>query len=240
MPVDRRRNDRRRANRLEPAAVSFAGVAVVVDGWPLLRQGVRTLLSDAAMRVAADEASIGAALAAVGDRLDLAVIGATKDPLPDVIGRVRRMPGPPEGGAPKVLVLLERVDIAELRALLADGVEGVLDRSVDLEDLRAGCERVLAGQRVLAGNPLAVLASAGLELTEAEPEPTDDGGSLLTRKEMEVLAELGRHSSNREIAAAMHVSSATVKTHLSNIYAKLGVSGRREAVLAAVERGLLS
>ena len=125
-------------------------------------------------------------------------------------------------------------------AIGADGVEGVLDRSVDLEDLRAGCERVLAGQRVLAGNPLAVLASAGLELTEAEPEPTDDGGSLLTRKEMEVLAELGRHSSNREIAAAMHVSSATVKTHLSNIYAKLGVSGRREAVLAAVERGLLS
>ena len=85
-----------------------------------------------------------------------------------------------------------------------------------------------------------MLATAGLELQEPEPEEEERDNGLLTRKELEVLAELGRHLSNREIAETMHVSAATVKTHLSNIYGKLGVTSRREAVVAAVERGLLS
>lgn len=238
VPNDRRRNDRR-ANRLEPSK-PFAGVAVVVDGWPLLRSGIRQLLVGSSMRVAADSPSVSQAADAVGDRLDLAVLGTTKEPLDVAVKRVRELPGPESGAVPRVLVLLERVEITQLRGLLATGVEGVLDRSVGLDDLKAACERLLAGQRVLAGGPLSVLASAGLQLNDAEPEESDAEPSLLTRKELEVLAELGRHLSNREIAETMHVSAATVKTHLSNIYAKLGVSSRREAVVAAVERGLLT
>ncbi|AXV05893.1 DNA-binding response regulator, LuxR family [Euzebya pacifica] len=238
VPNDRRQTDRR-ANRLEPSK-PFAGVAVVVDGWPLLRAGVRQLLSDSAMRVASDTPSAKVAAQAIGDRLDLAVIGASKEPLEEAIKRLRALPGPDPDMPPRVLVLLERVDVVQLRGILSMGVEGVIDRSVGLDDLRAACERLLAGQRVLAGSPLSVLATAGLELQEPEPEEEERDNGLLTRKELEVLAELGRHLSNREIAETMHVSAATVKTHLSNIYGKLGVTSRREAVVAAVERGLLS
>ncbi len=238
VPNDRRRNDRR-ANRLEPTA-PFAGVAVVEDGWPLLRSGIRQLLEGSSMRVASDAASALQVADAVGDRLDLAVLGTTKEPLDLAVKRVRELPGPAAGEVPRVLILLERVEIGQLRGLLASGVEGVLDRSVGLDDLKAACERLLAGQRVLAGGPLSVLASAGLQLNGPEDDEESEEPSLLTRKELEVLAELGRHVSNREIAETMHLSAATVKTHLSNIYAKLGVSSRREAVVAAVERGLLA
>ena len=95
----------------------------------------------------------------------------------------------------------------------------------------------MAGQRVLSGGPLSVLASAGLELSQPAIETSVPSG--LTRKELQVLSELAQHYSNREIAEHLHVSSATIKTHLSSIYGKLGVGGRREAVVAGVERGLL-
>ncbi len=96
------------------------------------------------------------------------------------------------------------------------------------------------GRRVLSGGALSVLASAGLEvsITSADEIVLDDVHRL-TPKETEVLSHLARHRSNAEIAAQMHLSAATVKTHLSNIYAKLDVPGRRQAVVAAVERGLL-
>jgi DNA-binding NarL/FixJ family response regulator len=108
-----------------------------------------------------------------------------------------------------------------------------------MADLAAACERLRAGHRVLSGGPLSVLASAGLRIAE-EVDVDGDAGGGLTRKELEVLSHLAQHQSNRAIAERMHLSEATVKSHLSNIYAKLEVSGRREAVVASVQRGLLS
>ncbi|WP_370327181.1 LuxR C-terminal-related transcriptional regulator [Euzebya sp.] len=234
--VDRRQGERR-ANKLAPKQ-AFAGVAIVVDPWPLMRAGVRQLLEASAMRVAADDAAAAVACRSVGDRLDLAIIGATTEPLPEVVDQVRRLPGPEAGQTPRVLIMLERVEADLLRRLLAMGVEGIVQRSIGLDDLRAAAERILAGQRVLSGGPLSVLASAGLEVAEPAVERTDDGG--LTAKELEVLSQLAQHQSNREIAERLHVSAATVKTHLSNIYSKMGVADRRQAVVAAVERGLLT
>jgi ATP/maltotriose-dependent transcriptional regulator MalT len=63
---------------------------------------------------------------------------------------------------------------------------------------------------------------------------------VLTAKEREVLWLLAQDKSNRQIAAALVVSEATVKSHLSRVYDKLEVSGRREAVRRAVELGFLT
>src|SRR5690606_15563347 len=115
-----------------------------------------------------------------------------------------------------------------------------VQRSIGMDDLGAACERVMAGHRVLSGGPLSVLASAGLQVAEDAPTAKDDDNGGLTRKELEVLSHLAQHQSNAEIAARLHVSAATVKTHLSNIYAKMGVRDRREAVVAGVQRGLLT
>ena len=237
MAVDRRQQDRR-ASRLTPGQ-HFAGVAVIVDSWPLMRAGIRVLLQDRGFRVAADTATAMDASRAVGDRLDLAVIGASAEDPADALSRLRRLPAGEGRSHPCVLLLMEQVDVGQLRHMLAEGVEGVVQRSIGMDDLGAACDRVMAGHRVLSGGPLSVLASAGLQVADAAPVKEEDGSGL-TRKELEVLSHLAQHESNAEIAARMHLSAATVKTHLSNIYAKMGVGSRREAVVAGVQRGLLT
>jgi NarL family two-component system response regulator LiaR len=68
----------------------------------------------------------------------------------------------------------------------------------------------------------------------APDEPTD-----LTSRELEVLALIARGRPNREIAATLHLSEKTVKTHVSNILAKLGVADRTQAALLAVRRRIV-
>jgi ATP/maltotriose-dependent transcriptional regulator MalT len=71
------------------------------------------------------------------------------------------------------------------------------------------------------------------------PDDGDEDDGPLTPKELEVLSRLADGRSNKEIADALYVAPATIKTHLAHIYAKLGVTGRQEAVARAVELGLL-
>ena len=61
----------------------------------------------------------------------------------------------------------------------------------------------------------------------------------LSAREIEVLEALSKGLGNREIGKNLHISEATVKTHLIHIYAKLGVNDRTSAVMAALERGIL-
>jgi ATP/maltotriose-dependent transcriptional regulator MalT len=62
----------------------------------------------------------------------------------------------------------------------------------------------------------------------------------LSQRELEVIGLVARGSTNREAAATLFISEATVKTHLLHIYAKLGVKDRAAAVAAAFDRGLLT
>ncbi len=59
-------------------------------------------------------------------------------------------------------------------------------------------------------------------------------------RELEVLQHVARGATNKDVAAALHISEATVKTHLVHLFAKLGVDDWTAAVMAALERGLLS
>ena len=234
--VDRRRTDRRTAVRLEPPTGAAAGAAIVVDEWPLVRAGVVQVLDELGLRTAVAGASAGDALRdAEGKEAVLAVLGLHHD-LPRVEA-ARALKG--REVAPQVVVLLDRTDAGELKALLAAGVDGLLLRSVAQEELRAAAERVIAGHRVLAGPVLSLLATAGLDLAAPPAVVPQRGAAHLTGKELEVLQGLARGDSTRTIAEALHVSAATVKTHLSHLYAKLGVDSRQRAIVVAVERGLL-
>jgi LuxR family maltose regulon positive regulatory protein len=85
----------------------------------------------------------------------------------------------------------------------------------------------------------AMLAKTGQVLSSVD---RDNGGQLLveplTNRELEILSLLVQRQTDKEIAAHLHISPHTVRTHTKNIYAKLGVNSRRQAALRAIELGL--
>lgn len=210
-------------------------VAVVVDEWPLVRLGIDQALRSLSIRVALElsgavdaarrAAELGAGWLLLGTHRDVATA--------DVVRRARAADPPP-----KVVVLLDHVSRDALASLLTLGVDALLVRSVAPEELADAIRRVDKGERVVAPAllPLLVGVLGSTAGGEAEEEPVE---GPLTRKELEVLTRLAEGRSNKDIAEALFVTPATVKTHLAHIYNKLGVTGRQEAVARAVELGLL-
>lgn len=234
--VDRRRTNRR-ATQLQPDS-TFMGVAVILDDTPLFAEGLCSVLRPMGLRVEPVGQEIEEINNRVGDRLDLVIIGQSEVDVANLPELLRQFPGRPMNQPPIILAMLTTLEPTQLRKLLSRGIPGIIERSATPDDVRAAVARLLSGERILSGRPLAVLAATGLN-----PTPDEEGmnamANPLTPKEMEVLAQLATHGTNREIAGSLHVSEATVKTHLASIYNKLDVSGRREAVMVAVERGLL-
>ena len=210
--------------------------AVVVDEWPLIRLGMVEALRAAGIRVLADtqqgEEGVRRAVEAGATFL---VLGTVRDmPTPDLVSRARAARRPP-----RVVVLLDQIQRDDLAAVVSVGVDGLLVRSLRPDELTDALSRIRHGERVVA--------PALLPLLVGLLGPPEEGAALLaplagqlTRKELEVLARLAEGRSNREIAGALYVTPATVKTHLAHIYTKLGVGGRQEALARAVALGLLT
>jgi DNA-binding NarL/FixJ family response regulator len=205
-----------------------AEAAVVVDQWALLRLGITAVLQAVDVDVVAEEASgRDGLLRARALEPGLLVLGAMADlPVAEAVVQARQLPV-----QPLVLVLVSALAPAELRELMRSAPDGVLVRSAGAEELRDAVVRMRTGERVVAPALLGAVMD-GLQAGEAQAGP-------LTTKEQEVLARLAEGRSNQQIAEAMFVTPATVKTHLSNIYTKLGVANRREALARAVALGLL-
>lgn len=205
-----------------------APTAVIVDEWPLVRLGIAQALRTTGVRVAGESGSgeDGLRMAQAGEATYL-VLGSVRDA--SIADLVRRL-----AYRPKILVLLDQVGRDELVALASLGVDALLVRSARPEEIADAVTRVEKGERVVAPALLPSLVGA---LEPAAEEHDDDG--VLTRKEIEVLSRLSEGRSNREIADALFVTPATVKTHLAHIYAKLGVTDRHGALARAVELGLL-
>ena len=120
-------------------------------------------------------------------------------------------------------------DEAIVRAIEA-GAAGYLLKDAPPDDLVDAVRRAAAGETVLAP-PVAK------RLVDRVRNP--DAGALSAR-EIEVLREVASGNTNAELAERLHISQATVKTHLLHIYAKLGVSDRAAAVARAYDTGILS
>ncbi len=107
-----------------------------------------------------------------------------------------------------------------------------------IEAIRA----VAAGEALLSPQVTRRLIERFVRLPERVPEPpaavTDPLGGL-TARQREVLTLVARGMTNTEIAAAMVIVEATVKTHVSNVFARLGIRDRAQAVIVAYETGLI-
>jgi len=211
---------------------------LLVDDQALVRRGFRLILEAAADITVVGEAADGqAALDAIERHDPDVVLMDIRMPTLDGIAATRQLAarGRPQ---PRVLVLttydLDEYVYDALRA----GASGFLLKDTPPEQLAPAIRVVAAGDALLAPSVTRRLIEAfarhPARATDATSEPT-----VLTEREREVLRLLARGMSNNEIAARLSVSGTTVKTHLSNIFSKLALRDRVQAVVYAYETGLV-
>ena len=134
-----------------------------------------------------------------------------------------------------VLILTAYEDERYILGLLEAGVAGYLLKSSTGEEIVKAIRAVHAGESVLHPSVMAkLLARAARSFTELTPQA---GKSELTEREMSVLQLAARGMSNKEIAQQLNLAMPTIKAHLVNIFNKMGVASRTEAVLFALKKG---
>jgi DNA-binding NarL/FixJ family response regulator len=158
---------------------------------------------------------------------------------PDVILMDLRMPGMDgvtaiaelsrRGNPARVLVLTTYDTDSYVLPAIEAGATGYLLKDVPRDELLRAVRAAAAGQSVLA-------PSVATRLMSRVRKPTPE---VLSQREIEVLSLVASGATNRETAARLFISEATVKTHLLHIYAKLGVADRAAAVAEGFNRGLL-
>ena len=126
----------------------------------------------------------------------------------------------------RVIVLTTFDTDADLLKAIKAGAKGYLLKDAPREELLTCIRRVHSGETVIAPT-LVTKLTASLTV-----EPVTD-------RELEVLAQLARGSSNKEISATLNISESTVKSHLRNIFTKLNVLSRTEAIATASRQGLV-
>jgi two-component system nitrate/nitrite response regulator NarL len=131
-----------------------------------------------------------------------------------------------------VLVLSVHVDGDDVHECISLGARGYIAKDADRAEICEAIRSVAAGQTVLSGDAVTGMASALKQRRAVEQ-------GMLTDRESEVLGLLATGASAPDIASQLHLSAATVKTHLHNLYAKLGVSDRAAAVAEGMRRGLI-
>lgn len=124
----------------------------------------------------------------------------------------------------KVVVLADPQDEAKVRGLLSAGIAGCFLKSDRPEELLRGIRAAVAGEPAISGIVLRWLLEQSLSHNATSPSDS------LTEREREVLELLHAGLSNKEIAQKLYLSVRTVEVHLRNVYGKLGVRSRLEAV----------
>jgi DNA-binding NarL/FixJ family response regulator len=198
---------------------------LIADDHAVVRQGLRTFLDlQDDMEVVAEAADGAEALAAAEEHSPDVVLVDLVMPNVDGIEAIRglreRVP------AARAIILSSFIDDEKLLPAVRAGAAGYLLKDVQPQELVAAIRTVHAGGALLHPK----VASRLLEELSTDP---------LTPREREVLGLIGRGMANKLIARELELSEKTVKAHVSNILAKLGVTDRTQAALYAVRAGLI-
>jgi DNA-binding NarL/FixJ family response regulator len=212
----------------------------VCDDQTLVRAGFRVLIDTTPGLSVVGEAGTGAAAVELirRERPDVALMDIQM-PEMDGIEATRRLLGGPEPVPVRVLILttfdLDRYVFAALRA----GASGFLLKDTPPNDLLAAIRVIADGEALLSPRVTRRLVAefAKRPAVAVEAAHRLDG---VTEREREVLVLIARGLSNTEIAAELHLSIATAKSHVGRLLTKLGARDRAQLVIAAYEAGLVT
>jgi len=207
---------------------------LLADDHTMFRQGLKEMLSTDEEMLVVGEAENGSAAAALAAEEN-----------PDVVILDVEMPGISAAEtleallalspAPRVLIVSMYDSPRLVRDLLGRGASGYLVKSASLEELLTAVRRAVRGPYGSAGeNVILAVPRSVLEQVEGGDE------DRLSGREQEILLLAARGLSNRRISEALHISEATVKRHLANVYEKMGVGSRGEASQKALSEGWIT
>lgn len=201
---------------------------LIVDDHPVVREGLAGMLTGQADMAVAGMAADGAEAVALDARLS-----------PDVVLMDLRMPGLDGVGAiqaikeqrpsANILVLTTYDSDADIVRAVEAGATGYLLKDTPREELFRAVRAASRGESVLA-------PAVAARLMTRMRAPAEEN---LSAREIEVLQLVAAGNNNQQIGKALHVSTATIKTHLIHIFEKLGVGDRTSAVRVALERGII-
>lgn len=201
---------------------------LIVDDHPVVRDGLRGMFESAPGFTVLGEASNGVEAVTLAQSLN-----------PDVVLMDLRMPGgngveaiaelTRQGARAKILVLTTYDTDSDTLPAIEAGATGYLLKDAPRDELFTAVRAAAEGRTVLSPAVASRLVSA-VRAPANEP---------LSAREREVLALVAKGTSNREIARVLFISEATVKTHLTHLYAKLRVKDRAAAVAVGYDRGIL-
>ena len=217
---------------------------IVADDQALVRGGFRLILNAAGIPVVAEAADGRQAVAAAAKYRPDVVLMDIRMPEMDGLEASRRiLAGAGTGDhAPRIIVLTTFDLDRYVYEALAAGASGFLLKDVTPEHLAAAVRLVRTGDALLAPSITRRLVSrfAPSPASLAAGPGSGRDLSVLTPRELEVLGLIARGLSNAELAAALTLSEATVKTHVARILTKLNLRDRVQAVVLAYETGLVS
>lgn len=201
---------------------------IIADDHPVVRDGLRAMLDTQPDIEVVGEVGTGAE-----------AVSMVRSLQPDVVLMDLQMPEMDGASATRhirsehedvqVLVLTTYDTDADISRAVEAGATGYLLKDAHREDLFNGVRLAARGESVLSPG----VASRVLGRMRAPAEES------LSGREIEVLGVVARGLSNRGVARELHISEATVKTHLLHVFAKLGVDDRTAAVTVALERGII-
>jgi DNA-binding NarL/FixJ family response regulator len=206
---------------------------VIVEDQTIVRQGLRSLLGlSGDIEIAGEAADGEEAIGVIEETKPDVVLLDLRMPKLDGVGVLKRL-----RGQPPTLILTTFDDDANLFDAVRAGAKGWLLKDVSLERLTGAIRTLAEGgtciEPVITERIVRALGESNVAFDSAElPEP-------LTDREKTILRLLAGGYSNREISELLNISDGTVKNHISNLLAKLGVRDRTRAVLKAIDLGVI-